>query len=1396
MPDWSKLDTYQNNRFQSFETLCYIIAKKQYGKMGHFTSIDDSGGGDGVEFYLTLPNGEEWGWQAKWYYPNLRLGDGNRKENIKNSLKTACKNHPNLKKWILCTPTSFTVKGGGERAWFDEKLPKFIPDDKEILLEHWGTANFDEWLMDSKYEGLRNYFFGELELSFDWFKNQFEKQLTQIDQKFNPLLHIKPKSEEQIHYLLGDDVFRETYLYHLSHIKEKIIEYYEHVKNIITYKSDQKVWQSSKQYLTNTLEDIKIILDEAREKLSITISHLDEINIEKFQICDIQKLHTKINDLNNKYFEVVERIIADSLSDPDERIKYETLFSLLYNPSNTIVDITNSLDHLILMQHMINQSDFHIIGNAGVGKTHLMSNICNERIESSKPAILILGARFTNSNTIQAQLLDILNIPKTYSWDEFLKSLDIAAQIHKTRIPIIIDGLNEATDGGRFSNLGKIGLDILNHEISQYSNLVLITSCRTPYKNVIWPVEPANQITEEGYNYDNVENAIKTYFSWYKIIGDLTAIPLEQFKHPIYLRLFCEATNPCRQETKHVQIGDYTLFDVFDKYLDDTNNAICARFDMHPNVNIIQSLYAVAESLWESDSRNISLNELAIIIDKQKCDDIRNWHQSKTNALLSEGLLVNRTWNKDEEHIEFTYDLMGGYIIASNILKQNSDDIVNYIKSDICRERLFSREYSKLHPLHDDIGRCLAALLPIEFGIYLHEIIPDNKKAFNISINSLFEIPPSAVKPRAVTLISKLFNNQKYRALLFNRSHSTIGIPKHPLNASFWYKRLKILSMQERDLSWTEYIKTNNEHYFTLIDHFEDLIHNGNLSDKDLEKRLHLIAEHLCWILTSTIRILRDKATRAMYYYGRKYPKKLLILTHKSLEINDPYVSERMLAATYGVAMARQYDFNDASFVKNYLPMYGLLLYRSMFNDKAPYSTTHILSRNYASQTIELALLHHPKLMDIIDQKRIRSPFSEGGIRNWNQSKDKNKDEYRDGNAPLHMDFSNYTVGPLIEGRQNYDFDNEEYKYAIDSIYWRIYSLGYSFEKFKDIDSWIARGNFSQQSYDRYGKVDRYGKKYSWIAYFELTGYMKDNNLLSEFYIRTRLPDIDIDPSFPIPLENRQLISEDFLGNRSLEVHEWIDKGESPNISSYFQIDEIYGEKGPWILIEGFCAQKDFKINRSCFVFHRGIFVKKADIDEIQDYIRKYDRQLWNRGSISIPESFYIFSGEIPWSEIYPYNGMEQLNFTLTTKKVSHPMSDYEVPDEVISFEIFIPTHNNIWESHHSKMTPGRSVFIPAKEITEFLNLCSQPQSFDMYEKTGKKASITIEYEKKNQNVQDLMFLRKDLLDKYLKENDLYFLRTIGGEREFVTDKVEEYDIFDKKNNRYKQFQNICTYQD
>ena len=41
--------------------------KRECEAQGIFTSVNDSGGGDGVEFYLTREDGTEFGWQAKFF---------------------------------------------------------------------------------------------------------------------------------------------------------------------------------------------------------------------------------------------------------------------------------------------------------------------------------------------------------------------------------------------------------------------------------------------------------------------------------------------------------------------------------------------------------------------------------------------------------------------------------------------------------------------------------------------------------------------------------------------------------------------------------------------------------------------------------------------------------------------------------------------------------------------------------------------------------------------------------------------------------------------------------------------------------------------------------------------------------------------------------------------------------------------------------------------------------------------------------------------------------------------------------------------------------------------------------------------------------------------------------
>lgn len=80
--NWEWLKPYDKDQCRSFEELCYQVAKKLYESQGQFTSIDDSGGGDGVEFFLTLANGDQWGWQAKLYLPGESLDAGGRKAAI------------------------------------------------------------------------------------------------------------------------------------------------------------------------------------------------------------------------------------------------------------------------------------------------------------------------------------------------------------------------------------------------------------------------------------------------------------------------------------------------------------------------------------------------------------------------------------------------------------------------------------------------------------------------------------------------------------------------------------------------------------------------------------------------------------------------------------------------------------------------------------------------------------------------------------------------------------------------------------------------------------------------------------------------------------------------------------------------------------------------------------------------------------------------------------------------------------------------------------------------------------------------------------------------------------------------------------------------------------------
>lgn len=1459
MIDWSKLKPYQNDKYRSFEELCYQIAKGLHRGKGRFTSVDDSGGGDGVEFYLTLENGDQWGWQAKFYHPQARLSESGRKRSITNSLKKACEIHPRLKKWILCTPTNFTPK---ERAWFDDTLPQSIRENMDVELEHWGNSEFNYQLRDPNFKGILNYFFGELELDLEWFKTQFEKEKAAIDKKFDSFLHTETRVDVDIHALLGDRGFIHQITEWIEELEQELPQLKERIDHLKRPIPSEIEWdEEDKLKVVGAAKLLQDTLVNVIGQLKRAMEFLNRKSLSEAQAIDWG--FTQLKDAFDAYREIghefgISRMNYMGREEDKEQVLRE-VGQRGQGPDSLIANLLDKFFPPIIRQcGLINQSDLHIFGDAGIGKTHITCNVCDDRLQKGLPALFVRGSLFTTDQPIKERLQAILDIPAPYSWQHFLQALSVAAEAYQTRIPLIIDGLNESTHNGAFSQIWERELKSFAQEIAQTKNVVLITTCRNNYKEAIWKDEyPPNSVYADGFStYNEVEQAVEKYFKAYKITANLTLASLTQFRHPIYLKIFCETKNRERKTEKEIYVGEETLFEVFEKYLEQCNKAICDRLNRHPKTIIVQSaLNKMAAHLWQNRSREIPFEELVSIVDGQSREHV-DWRSSKTRAIESEGLLVYRDWADVGEVMHFTYDLLGGYLIAKYLLGHAADDLQGFLNSEEIVALLFGEDYQILHPMHEDICRCLAAFLPAKTGQFLHDL-SNNETAFSLSIRALFEISPQYISEDCINLITHLFKLPENRKLFLELAESTVGHPGHPFNASFWSDQFLALSMAERDLSWSEHIRLHRENFERIVIRFEENCQNTQDISEVSVKRLHLLAEHIMWILTSTVRPLRDQATRALYWYGRRFPQEFFDLVMKSFTINDPYVSERMLAATYGIAMARQDDFRNSSFTNEILPLYGKQLYETMFKPDAPHATTHILARDYAKRTIDIALIHHPDLLTDDERERITPPFTDGGIREWDESKDLNKGEYRDGNAPLHMDFMNYTLGRLVKDRGNYDSQHPGYKRVLANIFWRIYDLGYSLENFGEIDKWLARDNFHYGRSAHGGKTDRYGKKYSWIAFYELSGFRQDNDLLRDYDTSLRILDTDIDPSFPDEHLEYNLVTEDFLGDPEISAKDWIFNTPPPDLISYLKIDPLCDEEGPWVLLRGFLSQENKQGNRDMFASIQGLIVKPEEVEEIVETLmnqEKIDRD----NTPFCPEDYYTYAGEVPWCDTYPENSWEEVSLKIGAVSVleerqvilrdGEPISDEELqtfcdsiadliePEdpfakllgfygissitnligtrnwemietqlhkqglelttetvdveqpEFQTFEMLVPVRENNWEDHRSAVNSNRSVAIPSRQIAEALDLCGQPQSFDLFEKeNGKRASITFRYGEGWGEMQHFTYLRQDLLECYLAETGSELIWVIWGERRQVSQNPDA---------PYKYFHEVKVYRD
>lgn len=765
----------------------------------------------------------------------------------------------------------------------------------------------------------------------------------------------------------------------------------------------------------------------------------------------------------------------------------------------------------------------------------------------------------------------------------------------------------------------------------------------------------------------------------------------------------------------------------------------------------------IAGMLWENNARSVELKAARTIV-----QDVGRWDLSIIRALESEGVLVRTTSPEGGQGIAFSYDLIAGHMMARHLLAKPA--LAQWLQSDEGRAKFqFGKPGS--HTFAYDVFQSLV-------GLYPHR--PSRRQLWqdlsdeNLVMNALLLTPqsdPRQIGRETVERFARAMQeSMQFARIAFKRLRSTRAARAHPYDMDFLHGVLLAMSNTQRDLLWTEWVRASSEEVEKDLKFLSTRWKIADLDEREVRR-----ARWVMWTLTSTYRSLRDMATKTLYEFAVRRPTEFFRLAVEATAISDPYVPERMFAAAYGAALTTWSDINAAE-MREALPKISREIYQTMFAPGATHPTWHALYRQYCLGIIAIARMIDPVFLSEEEAAHLLSPLSHlpnpfDNMPHYDQAVIE-----RARLAAIQMDFGNYTIGRLIPGRSNYDDRNPEYQRVLPAIVSRMLMLGYDPEQFETVDRQMNSG--PRMGNDKH-QIDRYGKKYGWISYFEMWGVRCAQGLLAEDR-SARPSDVDIDPTFPLEAASIDLPLPALFTDHLIDAGDWLVRGPQPDYGCILEIEEIDGLTGPWIVLDGYLEQNAPADERQVFTFLRGVLVDSGEVDRLCTLFTglKYP------GNHAIPEGpsyYYTYAGEMPFLSIpgLPIAGEQESDRAEYVVSADGWSNNGVVVD--------IPVQKYAWESYHSEMNQSGGACLPSKQLCEALSLRYSPNKWDLHDASGVASLYREIGEYGSQINGNFSYLRRDLLDRYLSHSNKVLVWLMWGERDF-------HYRFSERSNLHKHY--------
>ncbi|MEP6596669.1 MAG: hypothetical protein ABJA71_12020, partial [Ginsengibacter sp.] len=1089
-----------------------------------------------------------------------------------------------------------------------------------------------------------------LDLSSDWFKAKLAESIKNLDKRYTPELNYDLPIAKIFEGLARDSYFKTQFeSYHdsflrnykkaISHTKEvKVKEFVEKITSATQIFKENynqidfaKVSYINRESLCQILEDLSDIVDE----LIIQFYTLDHENKKEKKNIDKYSSDTNQYGWDIDYF----RKFRSSINEFNH---------FLYGP-------TVSLS---------NQPFLLLTGDAGIGKSHLLADISEKRLERNQFTILLLGQHFTSQEP-WSQIKELLKL--NCGIDKFLEILNLKGETCGSRILFFIDAINE----GEGKKIWKNHIKGFISTISKYPNLGVVFSVRSSYENLLIPKSLVKgneviRVTHTGFASQEYE-ASKLFFDNYGIKQPSIPLLHPEFSNPLFLKLFCKGL--FNKGLHEIPNGYEGISNIISTYLESINLSISEKYDLPIAINIVQKIAKkLAGKIADSNNTNIKLDDaFSFITELPEIKIVINKSQFFLD-LISEGLLTqNSYWDNegnDYESIYFSYERFSDHLVASYLIEKYLN--TNNPKESFGRGTYLFEIIKDQNQTYNNKGvvDALAIQLPEIIGLELFEVA-EHARAFrpiaSAFIESIIWRKKETMRGELKDYINEVVTHeQNLHDNFINTILLVTSQPGHYFNSDFLHSKLMRFSMADRDEWWSIFIHNQYRGYEDEVSPIRRIIDWGWTEDRReyiSEESIRLMCQTLFWCCTSMNRTLRDSATKALICLLEERINVLIELINIFKEVNDPYVSQRVYAVAYGCAL-RTSKIELLKDLSN-------CIYETVFNRENV--VPDILLRDYAREIIEFSVVMGHRFEFSLD--KIRPPFkselpemfpSNAEIAkfkldyeaksfkkyHWSQNAilDSMVTEYGRGIAS-YGDFGRYTFESALKNWKEVDTNG----LSNLAVTWIFGKYGYNVEKHGEFDSTIGSGRGRNSPME-----ERIGKKYQWISLHEIAARVSDNyNYYNDVYGEDTDPNKyegpwepyirDIDPSIIM----KEILENKFqnywwnpvsYSNWEISNKDWIHKTDNlPNPIDLVNVVDQDGKE--WLVLEIHCAwtepadigeDKWENPHKDLWYQIRSYLTKKDDHNTIIEWAK--GKSFMNARMPEPSRRYEMFSREFYWS--------------------------------------------------------------------------------------------------------------------------------------------------------------------